>query len=481
VTAALVWFRRDLRLDDHAALHCALQAHERVYCAFIFDTDILDALPNLEDRRVEFILKSLADLDAELRRQNSVLIVRHGRAVEEIPALAAQLGVEAVYANRDYEPDARHRDAAVAARLKADHRDWQDCKDQVIFEFNEVLTGQGRPYSVFTPYRNAWLRRLSPTDYMPWPIESIAGRLAAPVAAPAGSWTLPSLAQLGFAMTDLDRLGVPTGSSGAKIQLQSFVERLDNYAATRDYPEKAATSHLSVHLRFGTLSIRTLVALARQRDGLGAQTWLSELIWREFYQMLAWHNPDMKRRAFRREFDSLSFDDEPGFFADWCVGRTGYPLVDAAMRQLLHTGFMHNRLRMVAASFLVKDLGVDWRRGEAWFATQLLDYDFAANAGNWQWCASVGCDAQPWFRIFNPVTQSEKFDRDGHFIRQWIPELVAVDDKHIHAPWRMNAFEQQLCGVKLGHDYPMPLVDHGKARTRTLDRYRSATAIRTNA
>jgi deoxyribodipyrimidine photo-lyase len=477
VSSALVWFRRDLRVEDHAALHCALLAHERVYCAFVFDTDILDALPNRVDRRVEFILKSLADLENELRRHGSVLIVRHGRAVEEIPALAAQLGVEVVYANRDYEPDARRRDAAIAATLKADHRDWQDCKDQVIFEIDEVVTAQGRPFAVFTPYRNAWLRRLTPADWMPWPIEASSGKLAKP----AGPFSLPSLAQLGFAITDLDRLGVPTGSSGAKIQLQSFVERLDNYAATRDYPAQAATSHLSVHLRFGTLSIRTLVALARQRDGLGAQTWLSELIWREYYQMLAWHNPDMKQRAFRREFDTLAFDDEPGFFSNWCIGRTGYPLVDAAMRQLLHTGFMHNRLRMVAASFLVKDLGVDWRRGEAWFATQLLDYDFAANAGNWQWCASVGCDAQPWFRIFNPVTQSEKFDGEGRFIRQWIPELAAVDDKYIHAPWRMNAFEQQLCGVTIGCDYPMPLVDHSVARLRTLDRYRSASGIKTNA
>jgi deoxyribodipyrimidine photo-lyase len=477
VSAALVWFRRDLRVDDHAALHCALQAHDRVYCAFVFDTDILDALPSRKDRRVEFILESLVDLDAELRRRNSVLIVRHGRAVSEIPTLAAQLGVDAVYANRDYEPDARRRDAAVAAALKADHRDWQDCKDQVIFEFHEVLTGQGSPYAVFTPYRNAWLRRLSPTDYMPWPIKASAGRLAAP----PGSWTLPSLTQLGFAKTDLDRLGVPTGSCGAKIQLQSFVDRLDDYAETRDYPAQDATSHLSVHLRFGTLSIRTLVDLARQRDGLGARTWLSELIWREFYQMLAWHNPDMKVRAFRPEFADLDYDDEPGFFASWCAGRTGYPLVDAAMRQLLQSGFMHNRLRMVAASFLVKDLGVDWRRGEAWFAEQLLDYDFAANAGNWQWCASVGCDAQPWFRIFNPVTQSEKFDREGRFVRQWVPELAHVADKHIHAPWRMNAFEQQVCGVVLGRDYPLPLVDHASARTRTLDRYRLATAIRANA
>ncbi len=473
MNAALVWFRRDLRIDDHAALSCALQAYEAVYCCFVFDSAILDALLDREDRRVEFILDSLAELDTELRRRGTALIVRHGSAVAEIPALAAALGVAAVYANRDYEPYARQRDAAVAASLSADGRLWHDCKDQVIFECAELLTGQGRPYGVFTPYRNAWLRRLSAADTLPWPIEAYAAHFATPPVACA----LPTLAQLGFARTDLDRLELKAGSSGAKAQMKLFAERLDDYAATRDYPAQEATSCLSVHLRFGTISIRSLVALASERQGLGAQTWLSELIWREFYQMLVWHNPEMKERAFRREFDHLEYDDMPEFFGNWCSGHTGYPLVDAAMHQLLQTGLMHNRLRMVAASFLVKDLGVDWRRGEAWFATRLLDYDLAANAGNWQWCASVGCDAQPWFRIFNPVTQSEKFDAEGRFIRTWVPELVAVPDKFIHAPWRMSRFDQELCGVVIRRDYPVPLVDHAAARMRTLARYRRASTI----
>jgi deoxyribodipyrimidine photo-lyase len=465
-SSALVWFRRDLRLDDHAALHHALAAHGRVHCVFVFDRAILDPLPRA-DRRVEFILRALEELDAALRERGGALIVRHGHATEEIPRLAAELGVAAVYANRDYEPAATTRDATVARELRRAGCDFVDFKDQVIFERDEVLTQGGRPFSVFTPYRNAWLRRLSPADLSPWPVDALASRLAQP----PFDCRLPTLAEIGFATTDLDALPLPTGMSGAQALFRDFVERIDHYAERRDHPAQKGPSYLSAHLRFGTLSIRQLATYAHGHGGRGAETWLSELIWREFYQMILWHRPDVVEHAYKPACDALAWDEAPDLLAAWREGRTGYPLVDAAMRQLEHSGYMHNRLRMVAASFLVKDLGLDWREGERHFAGKLLDFDLAANNGGWQWAASTGCDAQPYFRIFNPVTQSEKFDPSGSFIRRYLPELAAVPDKFVHAPWRMTAAQQQECGAVIGRDYPAPVVDHAAARARTLARY----------
>jgi deoxyribodipyrimidine photo-lyase len=286
------------------------------------------------------------------------------------------------------------------------------------------------------------------------------------------------LADLGFGHTDLASLRLPTGMSGAQRLFRDFVERIDDYADTRDFPALKGPSYLSAHLRFGTISIRQLAGYAHGRGGRGAETWLSELIWREFYQMVLFHRPDIVDHAFKPGYDAIAWDDAPELFAAWREGRTGYPLVDAAMRQLNRTGYMHNRLRMVAASFLTKDLGIDWRRGEAYFAGKLLDFDLAANNGGWQWAASTGCDAQPWFRIFNPVTQSEKFDPSGKFIRRYVPELAPVPDKSIHAPWRMTVTQQEGCGLRLGTDYPMPIVDHAAARARTLERYARARGSR---
>lgn len=462
MSAALVWFRRDLRDVDHAALAAALAAHARVHCAFAFDTDILAPLlarGRRADRRVAFIGRCLAELDAALRRRGGGLIVRHGRAVEEIPRLAAELGVAAVFANRDHEPAARARDAAVARALAADGRAFRDFKDQTIFERDEILTRAGTPFAVFTPYARAWRARLSPADLAPHDCASRPGQLAAVL--PAPTFEAP-----GFAPADP---GVPAGMSGAAELFDAFLGRIDRYRETRDFPALDATSGLSPHLRFGTVSIRALVAAAQARsllpDGRGAEAWLNELVWREFYQMVLWHRPDVVERAYRRECDAIVWDDAPERFAAWQEGRTGYPLVDAAMRELAATGRMHNRLRMVTASFLVKDLGLDWRLGEAHFADLLLDYDLAANNGGWQWCASTGCDAQPWFRIFNPVAQSEKFDPRGEYIRRHVPELAAVPEKFIHAPWRMPAPPA---------GYPPPCVDHRAARERTLARFRAA-------
>ena len=455
---SMVWFRRDLRAFDHAALHHALISSEQVVCVFIFDTAILDALPR-RDRRVAFIHASLAELDAELRQLGGHLIVRHAVAQDEIPRLAAELGVDAVFANADYEPQAVARDAAVAASLAGDGRQFLGFKDQVIFEKAEVLTLAGQPFSVFTPYKNAWLKRMAaePLALAPWPIEPHAARLA------PGESTLPSLADIGFEPVDLAAAGMQAGMSGAAALFERFIARIAHYGEARNYPAVDGTSGLSVHLRFGTTSIRHLVRTVNQviasgAGGAGAPVWLSELVWREFYAMILFTHPHVAERAFKPAYDAVEWESGPeaeAAFAAWCEGRTGYPLVDAAMAQINQTGFMHNRLRMVAASFLVKDLGIDWRWGERYFALHLNDYELASNNGGWQWASSSGCDAQPWFRIFNPTTQSEKFDKHGEFIRHWLPQLAELDDKEIHLP---------------GANVPA-IVDHAEARAKTLERY----------
>jgi deoxyribodipyrimidine photo-lyase len=475
---ALVWFRRDLRTRDHAALYHALRSASQVWCVFVFDRDILDALPR-RDRRVEFIHASLADLDRQLRELGGAgvrLLVRHGRGVDEVVWLARALGVQAVYANHDDEPHALQRDAAARDALAAAGIALHTGKDHVVFERSEVLTQSGTPYTVYTPYKNAWLNKLEPFFVRAYPIERYAANLAAAPAGVAGE--LPSLEAIGFARTNLAELKVPTGSAGAHALLDDFLPRIDDYGRARDFPAVKGPSYLSVHLRFGTVSIRALAAAAcaciEARNSAGAATWLSELIWRDFYHQILHHHPHVAAASFKPEYDRIAWEQgEPAqaLFAAWCEGRTGYPLVDAAMAQINQTGYMHNRLRMVVASFLTKDLGIDWRWGEAYFATHLNDYDLAANNGGWQWAASSGCDAQPYFRIFNPVTQSEKFDAAGKFIRRYLPQLSALPDKLIHAPWLARPIDLQAAGIVLGRDYPQPIVDHARARERTLERF----------
>ncbi|KAB2927492.1 MAG: deoxyribodipyrimidine photo-lyase [Dechloromonas sp.] len=458
---ALVWFRRDLRDYDHAALASALARADCVYCAFVFDRDILDHLTERCDRRVHFIRESLVELDAALRSRGGGLIVRHGRAIDEIPVLARELGVTSVHANRDYEPAAKQRDATVAACLGESGIAFFRHKDQAIFDGDELLTQSGHPFSVFTPYRNAWLKRLTAADHAELHCE---GQLARPPAS-----RLPTLSELGFVESDLEQLGIHPGMSGARRLWEEFRSgRIERYGALRDYPAIKGVSYLSVHLRFGTIPIRALVsgAIASKAD-----SWLNELIWRDFYFMILDHHPQVVHAAFKAEYDAIAWDNWPEGLAAWCAGLTGYPLVDAAMRQLNFSGWMHNRLRMVVASFLCKDLGLDWRLGEQYFATHLNDFDLSANNGGWQWAASSGCDAQPYFRIFNPLTQSEKFDPEGRFIRRYVPELLRVPDKYIHAPWRMGRPDQEALGIVIGRDYPAPIVDHAQARERTLARY----------
>lgn len=472
---SLVWFRRDLRDFDHAALHAALTRSAAVHCVFVFDREILDALDDPADRRVEFIHDSVAELATALARHGGALIVRHARARAGIPALAAKLGVEAVFANDDYEPRARDRDAAVAEALADRGIAFHLSKDQVIFERDEVLAQSGKPFAVFTPYKNAWLKRLTPFHVRAYPIERHLTALAPPHTE-AGE--IPPLEALGFRRTNLGALGVRAGMTGGAALFADFRTRIDAYRETRDYPGVRGPSYLSVHLRFGTVSIRELAAHAQARateaDGAGAATWLSELIWRDFYAQILWHHPNVDGAAFKPEYRALRFPDDPARFAAWREARTGYPLVDAAMRQINATGYMHNRLRMVVASFLVKDLLVDWRMGEAYFAAKLIDFDLASNNGGWQWAASTGCDAQPYFRIFNPVTQSERFDAAGNFIRKYVPELSPLDAREIHAPWLVPPAVQQAKGVVIGRDYPAPIVDHAIARVQALALFKSA-------
>ena len=454
-------------MADHAALYHALKAHQQVYCAFVFDTQILDALPKKDDRRVEFIWHSVNELSDELGKHGGALIVRHARACDEIPRLAAQLQVQAVYANHDYEPQAIVRDQAVAATLAENRIEFFSYKDQVVFEKDEVLTQAGRPFTVFTPYKNAWLKKLDNFFLKAYAVEKYSSHLAKI----KNEAPMPALENIGFRTTNLLALGIKPGTSGAHATLQDFLPRMAEYKQRRDFPGTKGVSYLSVHNRFGTISIRELVRVATSQDNGGAQTWLAELIWRDFYFNILYHFPHATERSFKPEFANLKFENDKHKFRAWCEGKTGYPMVDAAMRQINQTGFMHNRLRMIVASFLVKDLLIDWRWGEQYFADNLNDFDLAANNGGWQWAASTGCDAQPYFRIFNPVTQSERFDPDGKFILRYLPELKGLSSAAIHAPWLASSVDMTSAGIVLGKQYPKPIVDHATARVKALALY----------
>ncbi|SEA75845.1 deoxyribodipyrimidine photo-lyase [Variovorax sp. YR216] len=474
----LMWFRRDLRVDDNAALYQALRACRQVVCVFVFDRAILDPLPRA-DRRVEFIRESLVELDAELHRLGGGLIVRHAVAEDEIPSLAHALDVQAVFANRDDEPDALDRDARVLGALANAGVAFHTYKDQAVFDREEVLTQVGQPYTVFTPYKRAWLAKVDDFYLKAYPVRTHAEALAQPPEKFRGA--VPSLKDIGFEKTNLADLEIPTGSQGGTALFNAFSQRIDRYQEARDFPSVRGPSYLGVHLRFGTVSIRQLAGAAHQlsqQGDPGAATWLSELIWRDFFFQILAHHPHMveggKRRSFRPEYDRIQWHH--GKHADmlfdaWCEGRTGYPLVDAAMAQINQTGYMHNRLRMVVASFLCKDLGLDWRRGERYFEIHLNDFELSSNNGNWQWASSSGCDAQPYFRIFNPVTQSERFDPEGKFIRRYLPQLAKLPNASIHAPWTATPVELEAAGVKLGENYARPIVEHAEARERTLQRY----------
>ena len=476
---SLVWFRRDLRSHDHAALFHALKQSSQCYCCFIFDTTILQHLP-ADDRRVQFIYQSILELRTELETLGGGLILRYGDPQTEIPKLAAELACEAVFINRDYEPQAKERDSAIETLLKKTKCRLFSFKDQVIFEQDEVLSLSAKPFSVFTPYKNAWLKKLaseveggSDFYFKPYPVHQYTKNLAA-----YQDSLIPSLQEMGFQEAEPEPKLKGGMKAGAAL-IDDFIDRMDQYSNTRDFPAIKGPSYLSVHLRFGTVSVRYLVTLAmrqmRTANQLqGASVWLSELVWRDFYFMILHHHPRVVSHAFKPEYDAIQWESgeyAQKLFQAWCDGKTGYPLVDAAMHQLNQSGYMHNRLRMVVASFLIKDLGIDWRWGEAYFALKLIDFDLSANNGGWQWAASSGCDAQPYFRIFNPITQSEKFDSEGKFIRRYLPQLDALNAKQIHAPWTVSPIELAAAKVRLGTNYPEPIIMHDVARQKTLERY----------
>jgi deoxyribodipyrimidine photo-lyase len=467
--SALVWFRRDLRLHDHAALYHALKRHQQVHCVFVFDRDILDKLLSKEDRRVEFIWQSVRELKLELRSHGGDLHVLHDSAPTAVSRLAKILAVEAVYTNTDYEPQAIARDKQVQSTLHAAGVGFNAFKDTVIFEKDEVLTLQAKPFSVFTPYKNAWLKKLSSFYLSAYPVERYVSNLAKV----SQELPMPELAALGFSSGLLAPLKMAGGVKSAQALLNDFASRMAHYKDARDFPAIKGVSYLSVHNRFGTCSIRALASAAHSawqanQDNIGALTWLSELIWRDFYFQILWHHPRVVSSSFRPEYDQVQWENSADYFHAWCEARTGYPIIDAAMRQLNQTGYMHNRLRMIVASFLTKDLLVDWRWGEGYFAEHLIDFDLAANNGGWQWAASTGCDAQPYFRIFNPISQSERFDPAGKFIRRYLPELNAVPDKLLHSPWLASPNERGT--------YPLPIVDHAEQRTKALAMYKIALA-----
>lgn len=466
-----MWFRRDLRHYDNAALYHALKSHDRVYACFCFDTEILDKLADRADRRVEFIRQSVEELDRALRKWKSELIIRHGTATEEIPKLAGELGASAVFANHDYEPQRLARDQLVATRLKVDGRELKTFKDHVIFEKDEVLSGKGSPLKVYTPYRNAWRAKLTDFYIKAYPCARYRKRLAAPPArTKSHAWTLNALS---FEPIDIC---FPGGMKAGRTAFDSFLTRINDYPKTRDIPAVRGTSELSVHLRFGTVSIRELVAEALAQGSPGAQKWVDELVWRDFHNMVLHNWPHITSKPFQPAYAKLKWRRDRADFAAWCEGRTGFPIVDAAMRQLNTTGFMHNRLRMIAASFLTKDLRIDWRWGERYFAAKLLDYDLSQNVGNWQWSASTGTDAQPYFRVFNPFSQSEKFDPAGEFIRRFVYELSRFPADVIHDPQRATLDDQLRFGCVVGRDYPSPMVDHSAVRLEAIAMFKRARA-----
>ncbi len=423
----LFWFRRDLRLDDNAGLYHALREGKPVLPLFIFDTDILDDIEDKADRRVEFIHHYLNELQDQLISRGSSLLVKYGKPLEIFEELLNEFSVEKVFTNHDYEPYAIKRDQVVEGFLKTKNISFQNFKDQVIFERDEVLKNDGKPYTVFTPFSRQWKAKLNEFYLKSYPTEAYFSSLFKTT-----PFKIPSLADIGFRKTDL---AIPSADLPDQL--------IRDYGKTRDFPGMRGTSRMSVHLRFGTVSIRKLM---RKAQTLG-EKYFGELIWREFYSMILQHFPQIVTQSFKPEYDRIKWRNNEKEFDLWCEGRTGFPIVDAGMRELNTTGFMHNRVRMITASFLTKDLLIDWRWGEAYFAKKLLDYELASNNGGWQWAASSGCDASPYFRIFNPTTQSKKFDPNFTYIRRWVPEFESFG-------------------------YPAPMVDHPAARIRALDTYK---------
>ncbi|AXG70613.1 deoxyribodipyrimidine photo-lyase [Kordia sp. SMS9] len=423
----LFWHRRDLRITDNVGLHNALTSGYKVIPLFIFDSDILDKLPE-DDARVTFIHQELEKINHTLKKQDASIAVKHGKPVEVIKELINSFSVVAVYTNRDYEPYASQRDEEIATLLKDHDVEFKTFKDQVIFEQDDIVKDDGDPYVVYTPYSKKWLATLKEEDYKSVDCEFHSENYA------NESFDFPSLEDIGFK------------ESNIKVLPYTITDqRIDNYEDTRNFPAIEGTSRLSPHLRFGTISVRQCV-----QNGLESEnnTFLKELVWREFFMQILWHFPKSVTNNFRSKYDGIQWRNNEEEFKAWCEGKTGYPLVDAGMRELNKSGYMHNRVRMLTGSFLCKHLLIDWTWGEAYFAKKLLDFDLAQNVGNWQWVAGTGCDASPYFRIFNPTTQIKKFDKDHIYIKKWVPDYQEFS-------------------------YPKPIVEHKFARERCLEKYKS--------
>lgn len=417
------WFRRDLRWDDNHGLFEALNSSYKVLPVFIFDREILDSLPQ-QDLRVQFIHQTLHKMQSELIGLEKSLIVRYGKPVEIWKELTETYNLNAVYTNHDYEPYARERDSKIAELFSGEGIAFHTFKDQVIFEKEEILTNAGKPYTVFTPYSKKWKSQLSVENLHPFASEKKLGNLLTMEAQ-----TIPPLEEMGFKAVDFTFPGIEPSQGIISI-----------YDQKRNFPAIQGTSRLGIHLRFGTISLRRLASIAVELN----ETYLNELIWREFYMQILWNFPHVASEPFRREYGKIPWEQDEELFEKWCLGKTGFPIVDAGMRELNATGYMHNRVRMITASFLVKDLLLDWRKGEAYFAEKLLDFELSSNNGGWQWAAGSGTDAAPYFRIFNPESQMKKFDPELKYVRRWVPEFGTPT-------------------------YPKPVVDHNIARKRTLE------------
>lgn len=426
----IFWFRRDLRLDDNSGLYHALKSQYPVLCLFIFDKEILDQLNDKNDARVTFIYNTISHLHDELHTYGSSLLVLHDTPKSAWQRLLKEYDVAEVYTNHDYEPYAKQRDEEIRGLLAGQGIAFSTYKDQVIFEKDEVVKDDGKPYTVFTPYSRKWRVKLNDLYLRSYPTKKYLKNLYQTKALP-----LLTLTSLGFE------------KSTRTIPVKAYKNVIEDYADKRDYPAIKGTSHIGIHLRFGTVSIRQL---ATDANNAKEKTWLNELIWREFYMMILYHFPQTTDHAFRPGYDQIEWINDEAQFEAWCNGQTGYPLIDAGMRELNETGFMHNRIRMLTASFLSKHLLIDWRWGERYFAEKLLDYEMASNVGGWQWAAGSGTDAAPYFRIFSPDAQTKKFDPELKYIKKWVPEYADFSR------------------------YPKPIVDHVFARDRCLKAFKTA-------
>ena len=428
---SIFWFRRDLRLHDNIALFNALKSGEKVLPIFIFDTSILDKLPK-NDARVSFIIKELRSMNEHLKSFDASIDILHGKPIEVFESLIKKYQIASVFTNQDYEPYAIRRDQEILELLKSENINFNSFKDQVIFEKNEITKKDGNPYVVYTPYSKKWIEAYEQINHIHYSSEDLLSQLY--TQSKAKELTLE---ELGFEETN------------TPIKNYIFNSRIINeYEETRNFPALDNTSKLGPHLRFGTVSVRQMVSRAEEQEN---KTFLKELIWREFFMQILWHFPHTHKDSFKPKYDRIIWRNNEDDFKKWCNGTTGYPMVDAGMRQLNNTGFMHNRVRMLVGSFLCKHLLIDWRWGEAYFAEKLHDYEMSSNVGNWQWVAGTGVDASPYFRIFNPTSQIKKFDKDFSYIRKWVPDF------------------QELT-------YPSPMVDHKFARERCLKTYKEALA-----